>query len=66
MPKHSRSLVYGTILMKICMNADIMKTYFFHKIIYDLKCYFYVMKEFLDFFTLRPFDLITINLRSYG
>ena len=41
------------------MNANIMKTQFFHKIIYDLKCHFYVMEKFCDFFTLRPSDLIT-------
>ena len=26
---------------------------------YDLKCNFYVMEKFYDFFTLRPSDLIT-------
>ena len=29
---HSRTFVYGPIFMKICMNANIMKTQFFHKI----------------------------------
>ena len=52
--------------MKICMNANIMKTQFFHKILYDLKFHFYVMKKFCDIFTLRSFDLITIDLRYYG
>ena len=59
----SSTFVYGLILMKILMNANIMKIQLFHKIVYDLKCHFYVMKKF---FTLRPFDLITIDLRSYG
>ena len=63
---HSSLFVYGPILMKICMNADIMKIQYFHKIIKDLKYNFYVMKKILDFFTFRPFDLITIDLRSYG
>ena len=48
---HFSTFVYGPILMKICMNA-IMKTYFFHKIRYDQKCNFYIMKKFCDFFTL--------------
>ena len=33
---HSSILFYGPILMKICMNANVMKTQFFHKIIHDL------------------------------
>ena len=37
---HSRTLVYGPILMKICMNGNIRKTQFFYLIIYDLKCTF--------------------------
>ena len=36
---------YGPILMKICLNAKIMKTQFFHKIINDLKSHFYFMME---------------------
>ena len=38
-----------------------MNTQFFYKIIYDLKCNFYVIviEKFYDFFTLRPYDLIT-------
>ena len=35
------------------MNANIMKTHFFLKIIYHLDCHFYVMVKFSDFFTLR-------------
>ena len=27
---HSSIFVYGPILMKICMNSNIMKTQFFH------------------------------------
>ena len=53
---HSSTFVYGTILMKICMNANFMKS---EDTIYDLKCHFYVMEKFCDFFTLRPSDLIT-------
>ena len=34
---HSRTFVYGPIFMKICMNANIMKTQLFHKIKYDLR-----------------------------
>ena len=46
--------------MKICMNANIMKTQLFNEILYDLKCYFNVNGEVLwVFFTLSPFDLIT-------
>ena len=55
---HSSTLFYGPILMKNCMNADIMKTPFL-KIIYDLKCNFYVMEKFCDSFTLRTCELIT-------
>ena len=40
-PDHSSTLVYGLILVKICMNAT------------NLKYNIYVM----DFFTLRPSDL---------
>ena len=40
------------------MNANIIKTQFFHKIINDLKCHFYVMDKFHDCFTLRTSDLI--------
>ena len=41
---------------ELCMNIQ-----FFHKIIYDLKCNFYVIviEKFYDFFTLRTYDLIT-------
>jgi hypothetical protein len=42
------AFVFGPILMKILMNANIMKTQFFHKLyIYDMK--FYVMEKFWDF-----------------
>ena len=42
------------------MDANIMKTQLFHRIISDLKCDSYVMEKFCDVFTLRPSDLITI------
>ena len=45
--------------MKICMNANIIKTQFFHKIIYALKCNFYFWRNLVNFFTLKPSDLIT-------
>ena len=51
--KKSRTFVYGPILIKICINANIMKTHFFNKIIHDLKCYFYVMEKFCNLFTLK-------------
>ena len=57
---HSRIFVYGPILMKICMNANIMKRQFFHK------CHFHVMEKFCEFFTLRPSDLITIYLKIHS
>ena len=41
------------------MNTNIMKTQFFHKIIYDLKCHLYFMEKFYEVFTLGPSDLIT-------
>ena len=46
--------------MKTGMNADIMNAQFLHKITYDLKCYFYVMEKFCDFFTLRPFGFVGV------
>ena len=45
--------------MKISMNANIMKTQFFRKIIYDLKCHSYVMEKFCDF--LRHF----LQIKNY-
>ena len=42
--------INGSILIKICVNANIMKRQFFHEFIYDLKCNFYVIK-FCDIFT---------------
>ena len=50
--------------MKICMNANIMKTQFFHKVIYGLKCHFYVMINFVIFFTLRPLGMREKNAES--
>ena len=57
---YSSTLVYRKILIKNCMNANNMKTqYFFHYIIYDLKCTFMLWRSFVFFFTLRPSDLNT-------
>ena len=47
------TLDYGLILMKICMNTNIIKTQFFHK-----------MEKFCDFFTLR--SNYNLDLCSYG
>ena len=65
---HSSTFVYRPILMKICMNANI-KTQYFHKIKHDLKCHFYVMEKFCDFFkTFRPnYDLdLHLGFRSWS
>ena len=60
---HSSTFIY---VMKNFMNANIIKQ-FFHNIVFDLNCHFYVMEKFCYFFTLRPFNLITnLDLRSYG
>ena len=59
MPNLSSTLVNWPILMKICKNANIKNTQFFHKIIYDLKFHFMLWRRFVFFFTLRPSDLIT-------
>ena len=42
------------------MIANIMRTHFFQKIIYDWKCHFYIMEKVWDFITLRTSDIITI------
>ena len=42
----SSLFVYGPILMKICMNANITKKYFFHKL---FNVTFYVIEKFCDF-----------------
>ena len=54
------TFIYRPILIKICMNANIWRHNFFIKIIYHLKCHFYIMEKFSDFFTLGPSRLITI------
>ena len=41
----SSTFVYVLIWMKICRNANIMKTQFFHKIISDMKCHSYFMEN---------------------
>ena len=58
--KHSSTFVYGQILMKNFMNANIMKTQF-NIFQYDLKCHFMTWRIFCDF--LLNYDL---DLRSYG
>ena len=45
---HSSTFVYGPILLKISMNANIIYTQFFYKF-YDLKSHFYVMEKLCDF-----------------
>ena len=40
----------STFFYKPILNANTMKTHFFHKIIYDLKCHFYVIEKFCDNF----------------
>ena len=42
--------------MKIRMNANIMKTQFFHNILYDLKRQFYVMEKFCHFLLKNPLN----------
>ena len=49
MPKSFKHIRLWTLLDKICMNAKIIKAQCFHKIIYDLKCHFYVMENVCDF-----------------
>ena len=52
---HSSTFVYGPILMKICMNVNIIKLYMTYNLLYNFVI------------SLRPFDLnITFELRSYG
>ena len=45
---HSGTLIYGPILMKICMNANIINTHFFHKILWP-EMSPYVMEKFYYF-----------------
>ena len=40
-------------------DSDILALLANIMILYDLKCHFYIIMKFCDFFTLRPFDLIT-------
>ena len=44
------------------MNANIMKTQFFHEIENEISIY--VIENFCDFFTFRPSDLITTLIPS--
>ena len=58
---HSSTFVYGPILMKICMYANIMKINLFHyTYVYDLKCTFMLWRVFVIFVNLTPSDLNTI------
>ena len=56
---HFSIFVYGLILMKICINANIMKALFFHSNHIWPEMSLYVIEKFFDLFTLRPPDLIT-------
>ena len=60
---HSSTFISEPILIKIYMDANIMKTPFFINLyIYGLKCHFMTWSIFAFFFTLRPSDLIaTVN-----
>ena len=53
---NSSTFVYGPILTKICMNAVSMQSQFFPKIFMIWNVTFMLLS---DFYTLRPFDLIT-------
>jgi hypothetical protein len=53
MQNHSSTFVYGPILMKICMNADIIKMQYMTWIVT------FCFGEVLWIFLLRPSDLIT-------
>ena len=46
---HSTTFVYGSILMKICMNANIIKTLFKKIYIWPEMCHLYVLDKFCDF-----------------
>ena len=47
MPKCSNSFVYVPILIKISMNANILKTQIFQRS--NMTCHFYVIEKFCDF-----------------
>ena len=50
MPNLYSTFVYKTILIKICLNANIIETHFSIKLyMYDLKSCFYFMVKFCDF-----------------
>jgi hypothetical protein len=63
---HFSTFVYGPILMKICINANIMKTELLHKIIYDLKCTFMLWRSFRFFYFKTLWPKYNFDLRSYG
>ena len=62
----SSTFVYGPILIENFMNANIMKTQLFYKIIYDLKCHFYVMEKFVFFYFKAFWPNYKLDLRFYG
>ena len=53
---HSSKFVYGEILIKICMNDNIVKIQFFHKVIWNVT--FMLWKSFVIFLLIHS-DLIT-------
>ena len=57
------TFVNGPILIKIYINANIMKTQFFHK---PWPVTFMLWRSFVVFLTLSPYDLIKIDFRFYG
>ena len=63
---YSSTFVYGPILMKICMNANIMKTQFFHWIICDLKFTFMLLRSFVIFYFKTFWSKYNLDLRSNG
>ena len=66
---HSSTFIYGSILIKICMNANIMKIQFFHKIIYDQKCHFLLWRSFVIFYfkTFWPnYNWLTFLWTTFG
>ena len=58
---HSRTFVYGPIFMKICMNANIMKTQFFL-----MNYLLNVMEMFCDHYFKIFIPKYNLDLRSCG
>ena len=64
--KHSSTFIYWPILMKICMNDNIMRTYFSLNYIWP-KMHFYGMEKFLWCFYFKTFwPKYNLDLHSYG